>query len=125
MKIELDQQSNRPIYEQIILKIKDEIISGNMKEGNPLPSIRVLAKDLKISVITTKRAYEELEQEGLIYSQPGKGFYIGRTNQEMLKEKKIQTIEEQLSGFIKTCKMADLNKEDVLDMVDLLWQEEK
>lgn len=112
-----------PIYEQIKNQIKDNIISGTLKEGEPLPSIRNLARDLKISVITTKRAYEELEKEGLVYSVAGKGFYVDSPDTGYLAEKKVQGLEEQMDEVLTLCKKAGLSKEDVRDMLDILWDE--
>jgi GntR family transcriptional regulator len=88
-----------------------------------LPSIRNLARDLKISVITTKRAYEELEKEGLIYSVAGKGFYVDNPDTAYLTEKKVQGVEQQLEAVLALCRQADLSKEDVKDMIDILWEE--
>ena len=123
MNINIQSKSSVPIYEQIKNQIKDCIIAGEMKEGEPIPSIRTLARDLKISVITTKRAYEELEKEGLIYSVAGKGFYVDNPNTGYLTEKKVQGLEEQLDAVLRLCKDAQLSKEEVKDMVDILWEE--
>ncbi len=123
MNINIQSKSSVPIYEQIKNQIKDSIIAGEMKEGEPIPSIRTLARDLKISVITTKRAYEELEKEGLIYSVAGKGFYVDNPDTGYLTEKKVQGLEEQLDAVLKLCKDAQLSKEEVKDMVDILWEE--
>lgn len=123
MNINIQSKSSVPIYEQIKNQIKDSIITGEMKEGEPIPSIRNLARDLKISVITTKRAYEELEKEGLIYSVAGKGFYVDNPDTGYLTEKKVQGLEEQLDAVLKLCKDAQLSKEEVKDMVDILWEE--
>lgn len=123
MNINIQSKSSVPIYEQIKNQIKDSIIAGEMKEGDPIPSIRTLARDLKISVITTKRAYEELEKEGLIYSVAGKGFYVDNPDLGYLTEKKVQGLEEQLDAVLKLCKDAQLSKEEVKDMVDILWEE--
>ena len=123
MNINIQSKSSVPIYEQIKNQIKDSIIVGEMKEGEPIPSIRTLARDLKISVITTKRAYEELEKEGLIYSVAGKGFYVDNPDTGYLTEKKVQGLEEQLDAVLKLCKDAQLSKEEVKDMVDILWEE--
>ena len=90
MNINIQSKSSIPIYEQIKNQLKESIIAGEMKEGEPIPSIRILARDLKISVITTKRAYEELEKEGLIYSVAGKGFYVDNPDTGYLVEKKVQ-----------------------------------
>jgi len=123
MNINIQSKSSVPIYEQIKNQIKDNIISGTVKEGEPLPSIRNLARDLKISVITTKRAYEELEKEGLIYSVAGKGFYVDSPDTGYLVEKKVQGLEEQMDEVLSLCKRAGLTKEDVKDMLDILWEE--
>lgn len=123
MNINIQSKSSVPIYEQIKNQIKDNIISGTVKEGEPLPSIRNLARDLKISVITTKRAYEELEKEGLIYSVAGKGFYVDSPDTGYLVEKKVQGLEEQMDEVLSLCKRAGLTKKDVKDMLDILWEE--
>lgn len=123
MNINIQSKSSVPIYEQIKNEIKENIISGIVKEGDPLPSIRNLARDLKISVITTKRAYEELEKEGLIYSVAGKGFYVDNPDTGYLVEKKVQGLEEQLDEVLTLCKKAGLTKENVKDMLDILWEE--
>lgn len=123
MNINIQSKSSIPIYEQIKNQLKESIIAGEMKEGEPIPSIRILARDLKISVITTKRAYEELEKEGLIYSVAGKGFYVDNPDTGYLVEKKVQGLEEQLDAVLKLCKEAQLSKEEVKDMVDILWEE--
>ena len=123
MNINIQSKSSVPIYEQIKNQIKESIITGEMKEGDPIPSIRILARDLKISVITTKRAYEELEKEGLIYSVAGKGFYVDNPDTGYLVEKKVQGLEEQLDAVLKLCKEAQLSKDEVKDMVDILWEE--
>lgn len=122
MKIVISNQSSKAIYEQIIEQIKTQIINGDVDSSEPLPSIRSLAKELTISVITTKRAYEELEKEGLIYSVPGKGFFVGTYNVDVLREKKIAMIEDNISRLIDECKTAGLSKQDVLDMVDALYE---
>lgn len=124
MNIKINNQSSLPIYEQIVNQIKDEMIRGHLKDGEMLPSIRSLAKDAHISVITTKRAYEELEKEDLIYSVAGKGFYVSRQNRNVLKEKKIQKLEQQMQLLIKDCKGAGLSCQDAVDMLELLWEEE-
>ncbi len=124
MKIFISEHSNAAIYEQIEQQIKDAILRQELAAEEPLPSIRGLAKDLQISVITTKRAYEELEQQGLIYSVPGRGFFVCNRKLEMLKEKKIQELEKRMSELIKDCKAAELSKDDVMDMLELLYEEQ-
>ncbi|MBO5178626.1 MAG: GntR family transcriptional regulator [Lachnospiraceae bacterium] len=125
MKIFISEHSNAAIYEQIEQQIKDAILRQELKAEEPLPSIRGLAKDLQISVITTKRAYEELEEQGLIYSVPGRGFFVSSRKLEMLKEKKIQDIEKHMSELIKECKSAELSKHNMMDMLELLYDEEQ
>ena len=94
----IDNKSGAPIYDQIYAQIKSQIISGALKQDEMLPSIRGLAKDLRISLITTKRAYEELEKEGFIYTLPGKGCYVAPKNVELLREENLKKIESYLDG---------------------------
>lgn len=121
MNIRISNTSNLAIYEQIVAQIKDAIINREIIADEPLPSIRSLARDLQISVITTNRAYEVLQTEGLVYSLPGKGFYVSRSKTEMLKEKRIQGIETQMIELIKQCKNAELTKDDMISMIHLLY----
>lgn len=121
MLIRISENSNVPIYEQIIRQIKEAIIQRELMADEALPSIRGLAKELQISVITTKRAYEELEKEGLIYSIPGRGFFVSCKKVEMLKEKKLQMIEADLTTVIEEGKRAGLTMEDICSMVEELW----
>ena len=125
MKIFISEHSNAAIYEQIEQQIKDAILRQELKAEEALPSIRGLAKDLQISVITTKRAYEELEEQGLIYSVPGRGFFVSSRKLEMLQEQKIQDIEKHMTELIKECKSAELSKQNMLDMLELLYEEEQ
>lgn len=123
MNIQIRSKSSEPIYEQIKNQIKEAVISGELEAGEPLPSIRNLARDLKISVITTKRAYEELEKEGMVYSVAGKGFYVDSPDTGYLVEKKMQSLEGQLEAVLLSCREAGISREDVKDMVDILWDE--
>ncbi len=123
MKILISNTSNLAIYEQIIRQVKDAVIAKELREEEMLPSIRSLAKDLQISVITTKRAYEELEKEGLIYSVAGKGFYVAKQNTNMLREKKIQVLEEELGKLVSEWKKAGLSKADMADYIEVLFEE--
>ena len=116
MNIIISNLSKDPIYEQIAKQIKDNIIKGNISEGDPLPSIRNLAKELKISVITTKRSYEELEREGFIETVPGKGSYVSSQNKELLKEKKIKSIEDKLMEAIEESKIIGLTKKELKEI---------
>lgn len=124
MNIVINQQSTLAIYEQIVEQLKNEIINGNLKEKDMLPSIRSLARELRISVITTKRAYEELEKEGLVYSLPGKGFFVAKQNRDMLREKKVQGIERSMQEVIYACKGARLSLQEAQDMLGVLWEDE-
>ena len=123
MNIIISNNINLPIYEQIVRAVKNEIIAGNIKEDDALPSIRGLARDLQISIITTNRAYEELEKEGLIYSKVGKGFFVSKQNTNMLKEKKIQGIENDIQELVKECKRSGISKEEMLGMIEVIWDE--
>lgn len=122
MYIILNEDSSLPIYEQIIKAIKEALVKGTIASGDMLPSIRSLAKDLQISVITTKRAYEELEKEGLIYSVPGKGFYIKETNSDFLKEQQIKELETQLEQWLSDAAALGLSRAEINAMIDLLWK---
>ncbi|PKM74182.1 MAG: GntR family transcriptional regulator [Firmicutes bacterium HGW-Firmicutes-16] len=110
MDVIISNASGQPIYEQIFTQIKNNIISGRLKEGDALPSIRVLAKDLRISVITTKRAYEELEKAGYIYTVAAKGCFVAEKNVEVIREERLKEIEEHLkivSGLAANCNLSD------------------
>jgi GntR family transcriptional regulator len=124
MDVVIINNSQVPIYEQIINQIKLQIIEGKMQVNSQLPSIRQLAKDLQISVITTKRAYEELEREGMIYSMIGKGFYVSDQNVEILKERQIQLIEKAMIEIIRECKKAGLTVDKAVDMLEILYEGE-
>ena len=123
MQLLINNRNGVPIYDQIYGQIKDQIINGSLKEDDPLPSIRSLAKDLKISVITTKRAYEELEAEGFIYTVPGKGSYVAPKNTDLLREQNLRKIEEHLSEVVKLSASCALDKKTILEMVELMWEE--
>lgn len=121
MNIDIQTKSGLPIYEQIERQIKDMIITGILKEGEMLPSIRTLAADLKISVITVKRAYEDLEKEGMVYSVQGKGFYVDTPDLQYMKEKKTVGLEEKLGEWVDAAKASGMSKEEALDMLGILW----
>ena len=123
MNIILSNYSDKPIYEQITEQIKSLIIKGELVEAELLPSIRVLAKELQISVITTKRAYDELEKDGYIVSVPGKGSFVGAQNMELLKEARIRIIEEKLIDAITAAKSIDISFDDLAKMLKLLFEE--
>ena len=122
MNINVQTKSGLPIYEQIERQIKDMIISGTLKEGESLPSIRTLAADSKISVITVKRAYEDLEKEGMIYSVQGKGFYVDNPDLQYMKEKKTLSIEEKLGEWVDLAKAAGMTIDEAQDMLGILWE---
>ena len=121
MNINVQTKSGLPIYEQIERQIKDMIVSGVLKEGEMLPSIRTLAADSKISVITVKRAYEDLEQEGMIYSVQGKGFYVDNPDLQYMKEKQTVGLEEKLIEWVKIAKASGMTKDEAIDMLGILW----
>lgn len=124
MKIIISNSSPDPIYEQIKKQIKSQIINGELDEGATLPSIRKLAKELQISVITTKRAYEDLEREGFIDTVTGKGSFVAAQNKEFLREKRMKIVEDKLSGAISEAKMLGIGIDDLKEMLVLLYEEE-
>ncbi len=125
MKVIISNSSSDPIYEQINRQIKAQIISGDLAEGEALPSIRKLAQELQISVITTKRAYDELEREGFINTVSGKGTYVAVQNQELLKEKKMKIVEEKLAEAVSEAKMMGIGLDYLEDMLRLLFKEDQ
>ncbi|MDV4151941.1 GntR family transcriptional regulator [Clostridium sp. AL.422] len=122
MKILISNSSKLPIYEQIVNSIKDAIISGDLPPNEKLPSIRSLAKDLNISVITTKRAYEELENQGFIETVGGKGCYVSFFNKELVYEEKLKEIEEKLEEVLGIARSIKVKKSDIKSMIDLLYE---
>ena len=122
MQISVSSMSNLAIYEQIMNQIKDSIIRKQLLPGEMLPSIRNLAKDLQISVITTKRAYEELEKEGLIKSVAGKGFYVCEQNTDYLREKQTVMFENRFASVVRDSKKAGIPLEDILEIITILFE---
>ncbi len=120
MKIIIKSQGTLAIYEQIVNQMKNSIVSGELAPGEALPSIRALASELQVSVITTKRAYEELEKEGLIRSVAGKGFYVCEANRDYLKEKQYMMLEQRLSEVLADCRKAGMDKAEILEMAEAL-----
>ena len=116
MNIFIDNKNGAPIYDQIYTQIKNLIISGELKENDALPSIRNLAKDLRISVVTTKRAYDELEHEGFIYTLAAKGCFVAPKNTELLREENLKAIETHLMAVKQLAVSCKLSTEDILDM---------
>ncbi|NMA87127.1 MAG: GntR family transcriptional regulator [Tissierellia bacterium] len=123
MKIIISNSSKEPIYEQISSQIKGMILKGELEEGELLPSIRGLARDLQISVITTKRAYDELESEGFIETVQGKGSYVAGQNKELMREKKLKIIEEKLYEVVEESKLLGLGYEELEEMLKILFGE--
>ncbi len=124
MNIILSNMAGIPIYEQIKEQIKTAIINGEVKEGEMLPSIRQLARDLKISVITTTRAYSDLEQEGFVINVQGKGCYVQPQNTELIREQSLRDIEENLLTAIKSAKIIKLSNHELKQMLDILLGED-
>ena len=122
MKIIISNSSKLPIYEQIVSSIKEGIINGSLEPNEKLPSIRSLAKDLNISVITTKRAYDELESQGFIETVGGKGCYVSYYNKELVYEEKLKEIEEKLEEVLSIARSIKLKKSDIKNMIDLLYE---
>ncbi|MDQ0154483.1 GntR family transcriptional regulator [Robertmurraya andreesenii] len=123
MNIIISNTSDEPIYLQIVNQLKEQIIKGEIIESDPLPSIRSLAKELRISVITTKRAYDELEKEGLIVTVAGKGSYVAPINTEMLREAKIKLVEEKMTEAVTTAKLIGLSLEELTEMLTFIFEE--
>ncbi len=123
MKIIVSNSSDEPIYEQISQQIKGMILKGELKEGDLLPSIRGLARDLQISVITTKRAYDELEKEGFIETMQGKGSFVAGQNKELMREKKLKVVEEKLLDIVEESKLLGLDYEEIQEMLKILFEE--
>lgn len=123
MNIFIDNKSGLPIYDQIYSQIKSQIISGGLREDQLLPSIRNLAKDLGISVITTRRAYDELEREGFIYTVAGKGCFVAAKNTELLREENLRQIEEHLQEIRDLAAACGLSREDIIEMFSVIEEE--
>lgn len=118
------QNSGVPIYQQIAEQFKEDILSGKMKQGEYLPSIRGLAKDLRISVITTMKAYEELEKQGLVTAVQGKGYYINAQDSEMLREQHMRNMEEHLLNAISAAKIAGVSENELIEILKMLMETE-
>lgn len=123
MNIIISNDSDNPIYEQIKEQIKNQILNGKLKEGDMLPSMRLLAKELRISIITTKRAYEELERDGYIESFTGKGSFVKSVNKEMLRENIVYEIEELFEQVLLKSRVAGMNYEDLTEILKILYDE--
>ncbi len=123
MKLLLDNRSGVPIYTQIYEQIRSQIIGGELAPNEALPSIRNLAKDLRISVITTKRAYEELEKDGYIYTVAGKGSFAAELNMNLVREEKLMTIERLMNEIMGQAVSCDISKEEILEMWNTIWED--
>lgn len=124
MNIIISNANDKPIYDQIYTQVKNAILSGELQPGEGLPSIRALAKDLRVSVITTKRAYDELEKAGYLYTVPGKGCYVAEKNTELVKEAYLTQIEDHLSQVLTLAAGCGLTVDDLADMLRLLAEDQ-
>lgn len=124
MKILISNVSDKPLYEQIKEQIKDSIFKGEILEGEQLPSIRNFATELKVSVLTIRRVYDELEQEGFITSQVGIGTFISTGNLDLLRDSKRRIVEQKMQDLIETAKTLRISKEELNSMMDILYEED-
>lgn len=125
MEIVIRNSSDKPIYEQISSQIRDDILTGALAPGEALPSIRSLAASLRISAITTKRAYSDLEAQGYIETVPGKGCFVSASNLELLREDRLLHVEASLARVIADARIAGLSARELHEMLDLQWEEEE
>ena len=124
MDIILTNAASQPIYDQIVSQVKAQILSGKLKEGDALPSLRALAKDLRISVITAKRAYEELEREGFIVSLTGKGSFVAGANTELIREEDLRRLEDHLGEAVSLSHLCGLDLDGLTSILSMLYKEE-
>ena len=125
LDIILSNASGKPIYEQITDQVKEQIMSGALGAGDALPSMRLLAKELRISVITTKRAYEELERDGFLENVPGKGCFVAPQNHELLREAQLRKVEEKLAQAVEEARKGAFPLEELHEMLDILYKGEE
>lgn len=125
MNIIISNSSGEPIYIQILNQIRKSILSGELREGDSLPSIRQLAKDLQVSIITTKRAYEELEKEQLIDTVIGKGCFVSGANQDFIREQRMKRLEKKLQEIIQDSKELNMTQQELLEYITLLFEEDQ
>ena len=123
MNIIISNSSGKPIYEQITAQIKGMIMNGALKPGDPLPSMRLLAKELRISVITIKRAYEELERDGFISTIVGKGSFVREADREFVREEKLKAVENHLQAVVEEARQCGMEKEEVVEILNMLFEE--
>ena len=124
MNIVIRNTGDMPIYEQIVVQIKQAIVAGELTEGEALPSMRLLAKELRISLITTKRAYEELEREGFIVTMTGRGSFVAAKNLELLREEKRKQVEALLAQAAQAARTAGISEEELCELIRLLYKDE-
>lgn len=123
MKIIISNNSNCPLYQQIKDQIKDAIFKEELVEGDSMPSIRSFANDISVSILTIRRVYEELEEEGFLVSQVGIGTFVSAGNIELLRDAKRRLVEEKMSDMIQTAKSLSIKKEELLEMMNILYEE--
>ncbi len=123
MDIIVSNLDSKPIYEQIYTQVKQLILAGKLKEGDPLPSIRLLAKELRISVITTKRAYEELERDGFVMTVQGKGSFVGHSNPDFIREEHLKHTEELAEKIAEEAKTAGMSKKELLELIEMVYEQ--
>lgn len=124
MEIVISNSSGKPIYEQITDQVKSQIMSGKLRAGDPLPSMRALAADLKISLITTKRAYNDLEAEGFIETVAGKGSYVAAQDPGLLREANLRLVEDSIRKAVDVAKRSDITEDELVEMVRILYEGE-
>lgn len=124
MNIIISNSGDKPIYEQITAQIKALVMNGELKEGDALPSMRTLAKELRISVITTKRAYEDLERDGFITTVVGKGSFVKAADIRLVREEKLKQIEDLLARAIALARQSAIEREEIEEMIEIIYQEE-
>lgn len=124
MEILISNSGQEPIYAQITRQIEQQILSGTLRQGDALPSIRLLAKELRISVITTKRAYEELEAGGFITTVPSRGSFVAAQNPALLREETLRRVEAQLQGAVDAARLGGIGYDEVCETLRLLWEEQ-
>lgn len=123
MNIIISNSSDKPIYEQIMVQIKNAIISGELEAGAALPSLRFLAKELRVSIISTKRAYEELERDGYIESVQGKGSFVTEKNRELMREEQFTKVEEYLQKAVETARLSRITLEELTEVLRALYED--
>lgn len=123
MEIIISNSSGKPIYEQITAQIKALIMNGSLSPGDPLPSMRLLAKELRISVITTKRAYEDLERDGFITTAVGKGSFVREADREFVKEEQLKAVEGYLQAAVDTARQYGMEEQELVEILKMLYEE--